>query len=102
MAVIFVLTGASLSLQDAVYLPFHLPPTVSIRTICYGLPRVGNQAFADYVDSHVQLTHINNKKDPVVVLPFEILGFRHPSGEVHIDRSNAWVECSGMWPILYS
>ena len=60
---------------------------------------MGNQEFADYVDAHVtSLTHVNNKKDPVPILPGRFLGFVHPSGEVHIDNSNYWVSCPGQYP----
>jgi hypothetical protein len=43
----------------------------------------------------VNLTHITNKHDPFPILPFQFLGFRQPSGEVHIDQNNNWVECPG-------
>jgi hypothetical protein len=71
--------GAALALLDGVYLPLHISG-VSFKVIGYGMPRVctrlphsqlfklidgsnqvGNQAFADYVDAHLSLTHINNK-----------------------------------------
>ncbi|TFK42180.1 lipase class 3 family protein [Crucibulum laeve] len=86
--------GAAIALLDGVYLPLHISD-VTFRTIGYGMPRVGNQAFADYVDSHITLTHINNKKDPVPILPGRFLGYHHPSGEVHIAESNAWLSCPG-------
>lgn len=91
--------GAAIALLDAVYLPLHLPSTITFKTYGYGLPRVGNPAFANYVDSSaskVHLTHINNKKDPVPILPGRFLGFAHPSGEVHIDDpSGTWYSCPG-------
>ncbi|KAF8735127.1 hypothetical protein AX14_002690 [Amanita brunnescens Koide BX004] len=86
--------GAAIALLDSVYLPFHVSG-VSFKTITYGLPRVGNQAFANYVDAHLDLTHINNKKDPVPTIPGLLLGYHHPSGEVHIESSNAWDACPG-------
>lgn len=86
--------GAALALLDGVFLPLHISG-VSFRTIGYGMPRVGNQAFADYVDSHISLTHINNKKDPVPIVPGRFLGYHHPSGEVHISENNAWESCPG-------
>jgi len=86
--------GAAIALLDSVYLPLHLPG-VTFTTVGYGMPRVGNQAFADYVDAHVSLTHINNKKDPVPILPGRFLGYHHPSGEVHIEDSGAWAACPG-------
>jgi hypothetical protein len=65
--------------------------------ISYGMPRVGNAAFADYVDAthNGNLTHINNKEDPVPIVPGEFLGYTHPAGEVHIQDSGAWVACPG-------
>ncbi|KAI1789316.1 lipase [Ganoderma leucocontextum] len=87
--------GAALALLDAVYLPLHIPG-ITTRFVGYGLPRVGNQAFADYVDAQpISVTHINNKKDIVPILPPRSFGFHHPSGEVHIDESGAWEACPG-------
>jgi len=85
--------GAAISLIDSVYLPLHLPSGTTFQTVTYGLPRVGNQAFADYVDAHQHLTHINNKKDPIPIVPGRFLGFHHPAGEVHIMDDNSWVSC---------
>jgi len=88
--------GAALSMLDAVYLQLHLPTTTTFRTTLYGCPRVGNQAFANYIDAHAfQLTRINNMEDPVPTLPGEFLDYRHPSGEVHIMDNNQWVTCPG-------
>jgi len=52
--------GAAIALLDSIYLSPFLPG-VSIRMIGYGMPRVGNKAFATYVDSHVDIAHVNNK-----------------------------------------
>ena len=94
--------GAALALLDAVFLPLHLPPSTSFKIIGYGMPRVGNQAFADYVDAHITslaggtgLTRITNKKDPVPIVPGRFLGFTHASGEIHIEDSNAFDSCPG-------
>ena len=78
--------------------------------------KVGNQAFANYVDAHLTLTHINNKwvehslhdrnscsilelipvrEDPIPILPGRFLGYAHPSGEVHIMDSGSWFSCPG-------
>ncbi|EKM50551.1 uncharacterized protein PHACADRAFT_200498 [Phanerochaete carnosa HHB-10118-sp] len=87
--------GAAISLLDSIYLPLHLSG-VSFRTILYSLPRVGNQAFANYVDAHViSLTHINNEEDPIPIVPSTELGFHHPSGEVHITDQGVWEACPG-------
>jgi len=88
--------GAAISLLDSVYLPLNLPETTTFKTIVYGLPRVGNQAFADYIDANTPvLTHVNNMEDFVPILPGRFLGFVHPSGEVHITDSSAWLACPG-------
>ncbi|KAI0667853.1 lipase [Trametes maxima] len=87
--------GAAVGLLDAVYLPLHIP-RATFRYVGYGLPRVGNWAFANYVNSQpVSVTHISNKGDPVPVLPPAALGFRHPDGGIHIRNSGEWVSCSG-------
>ena len=89
--------GAALALLDAVFLRLHLPTTVSINFVGYGLPRVGNKAWADLVDALLPggVTHINNKNDPVPILPNGFCRFRHPSGEIHIEGSGDWVACPG-------
>ncbi|TFK39673.1 lipase class 3 family protein [Crucibulum laeve] len=85
--------GAAIALLDGVYLPLHISG-VTFQTIGYGMPRVGNQDFANYVDSHITLTHINNREDFVPILPGRFLGYHHPAGEVHID-SGTWSSCPG-------
>ncbi|KAI0718043.1 lipase [Cerioporus squamosus] len=88
--------GAAIALLDAVYLPLHLT-NASVRAIVYGLPRVGNQAFADYVDAQTDtpITHINNMEDPVPIIPPIFLNFHHPSGEIHIQEPGIWSACPG-------
>jgi len=89
--------GAAIALLDSVYLPLHLPSGSTVSFIGYGLPRVGNQAFASYVDDHpaVSVTHINNMEDLVPILPGMFLGFVHPAGEIHIQDSGSWDACPG-------
>ncbi|KAI0766146.1 lipase [Trametes elegans] len=87
--------GAALGLLDAIFLPLHIP-NIDVKFIGYGLPRVGNQAFADYVDAQpISVTHVNNEEDIVPILPGKFLGYHHPSGEVHIQDSGAWLACPG-------
>ena len=59
--------GAAVALIDAVYLKLHLPSTTSIKMVGFGLPRVGNQDWANYVDSTQTVTHINNKVGPNLI-----------------------------------
>ncbi|KIJ65457.1 hypothetical protein HYDPIDRAFT_174924 [Hydnomerulius pinastri MD-312] len=87
--------GAAIALLDSVYLVQHLPSEITIKTIGYGLPRVGNQAFADYVDTNLRLTHINNRQDPIPTCPGQFMGYAQPSGELHIESSGEWASCPG-------
>lgn len=89
--------GGALALLDGVFFSLQLPKNVTVTVTSYGMPRVGNQAFADFVDSQLSghVTHVNNQEDPVPVLPPGFLGFRHPSGEIHILDSGAWDTCPG-------
>lgn len=89
--------GAALALLDAVYLPLHLPAITSLRMVGYGMPRVGNAAFANYVDTSkvLTVTHVNNREDPVPTVPPLPLDFVHPAGEVHILNAGMWVACPG-------
>ena len=61
------------------------------------MPRVGNQDFANWVDQNLggRVTHINNEKDPIPIVPGRFLGFHHPSGEVHITDPSTWENCPG-------
>ncbi|EIM86928.1 alpha/beta-hydrolase, partial [Stereum hirsutum FP-91666 SS1] len=86
--------GAALALLDAVMFTTKFP-SATVTSIGYGQPRVGNQAFADYVDAHVTETHINNQEDYIPILPGIFLGFIHPSGEIHIEDDNSWDSCPG-------
>ena len=89
--------GAALSLLDSVYLRLQLPADITVQAIVYGLPRVGNQDWANFVDELMldNIMHVNNKHDPVPILPGRFLGYHHPSGEIHIEASNEWDACSG-------
>ncbi|KLO06115.1 alpha/beta-hydrolase [Schizopora paradoxa] len=102
-------SGAALSLLDAVYFALQFPyitdlspPWTKVKFVGYGLPRVGNQAFADFVDEHITVVddgkgfvRINNMKDPVPINPSRALGYVHPSGEIHIQASGEWDTCPG-------
>jgi hypothetical protein len=89
--------GAALALLDSVYLRVLLNASVNVRMVGYGLPRVGNQDFANWVDSNLSglVTHVNNEEDPIPIVPGISLGFHHPSGEVHITDSGTWENCPG-------
>ena len=94
--------GAALALLDGVFFSLRLPENVTVNVIGYGMPRVGNQAFANFVDSKLggRVTHVNNREDPVPVVPPIFFGFHHPSGEIHIQDSGAWDVCPGAYFLL--
>jgi predicted lipase len=96
--------GGALALLDGVYLSLQLPKTVAVKVISYGMPRVGNQAFANFVDSQLSgvVTHINNEEDPIPIVPGRTLGFHHPSGEIHIQDSGVWDACPGAFLLTLS
>ncbi|ELU43389.1 lipase domain-containing protein [Rhizoctonia solani AG-1 IA] len=65
--------GGAIATLDALYFRINLPPTVSIKAVTFGLPRVGNQAFADLIDSQItDFSYVTNEKDLVPILPGEI------------------------------
>ena len=98
--------GAAVATLDATMLKMHLPSTVEVDSVMFGLPRVGNQEFADMIDNLVchlaqavlpcedtnllltvqlpDFTHVTNQNDPVPNVPPRFLSFQHPQGEIHI------------------
>ncbi|KAF8872862.1 lipase [Infundibulicybe gibba] len=92
--------GGAIALISSIYLKLHLPAGTVVETITYGMPRVGNQAFADYPTSSNFASRIANgvlrrRKDLVPIIPGRRLGFRHPKGERHIQSSGSWTVCPG-------
>ncbi|KAK7437361.1 hypothetical protein VKT23_018606 [Stygiomarasmius scandens] len=86
--------GGALAVLESIYLPLHISgPT--FKTVTYGTPRIGNAAFADYVDAHTDLTRVNNKEDLIPIVPGRGLGFAHPNGEVRIQDNDQWITCPG-------
>ncbi|THU93602.1 alpha/beta-hydrolase [Dendrothele bispora CBS 962.96] len=94
--------GAALALLDSISLSLHLTNDVVIDTIAYGLPQIGNQAFANYVDNHIKnLKRITNrqaiiaaKEDYIPSLPGERLNYAQPKqGQIHIRTNGEWVRC---------
>lgn len=86
--------GGALGSLASIYLPLHIS-NINIKLITFGMSRIGNQAFADYVDANINATHINNKKDPIPILPGNFIGYHHFSGEIHIEENDNWVSCPG-------
>ncbi|KAF8605805.1 alpha/beta-hydrolase [Ceratobasidium sp. AG-I] len=88
--------GGAIATLDALYFKLNLPSTVAVKAVTYGLPRVGNQDFANLIDSKItDFTHITNEKDLVPIIPGRGLGFVHPSNEKHIVSAGQWYACAG-------
>lgn len=82
-------------------LTLNLPEGTNIRGVTLGTPRVGNPAWSTYFDSQVSnFTRVNNKLDPVPVVPGRLLGFQHVATEVHIQADGQAVICPGEWLYL--
>lgn len=45
--------GAAVATLDATMLRMQLPSNIEVDSVVFGLPRVGNQQFADMIDSLV-------------------------------------------------
>ena len=74
----------------------NLPAGTSIRGVTFGTPRVGNEGWAGFFDSQVSdFTRMNNMLDPVPIIPGQFLGYRHPSGEIHLQADGSAVVCPG-------
>ncbi|KAF8718982.1 hypothetical protein AX14_011606 [Amanita brunnescens Koide BX004] len=87
--------GGAIAELDSLFFALNMPG-VSIKTVTYGVPRVGNAAFAQLIDEHIpDFTRVNNKKDPIAISPGQFLGFSHPHGEIHILSRGKAVACSG-------
>ncbi|KAF8622729.1 hypothetical protein AX15_006820 [Amanita polypyramis BW_CC] len=87
--------GGAISELDSLFFALNIPG-VSIRTVTYGTPRVGNRDFVQLIDSQVaNFSRVNNKRDIIPILPGRFLGFQHPAGEIHILFPGYAIACSG-------
>jgi len=84
--------GAAIATMDSVMLRLALPKDITITTATFGLPRSGNQDWANFVDATVGgggdtsvFAHVSNQHDPVPVVPPRFLGFQQVGGEIHIQ-----------------
>ncbi|KAJ3998648.1 alpha/beta-hydrolase [Lentinula boryana] len=79
--------GAAIATLGAVMLHEQLDSSIKKSVVVFGLPRMGNEHWANYVDSTIgsDFHRVTDRKDPVVDLPPHLLNFFHPSGEIHIE-----------------
>ncbi|KAJ7065347.1 alpha/beta-hydrolase [Mycena amicta] len=89
--------GAAIATMTGLWVKQNVDPSVEVTVSGFGLPRGGNQAWADLLDTEVGVTFMTNQNDPVPTVPPLFLGFQHPNGEIHIvdDTQNNFLSCPG-------
>ncbi|KAJ7197978.1 alpha/beta-hydrolase [Mycena pura] len=89
--------GAAIATMTGAMLKLALAPSVKVVVTTFAPPRGGNKAWADFLDLKIGGTFVTNQNDPVPTVPPLILGFTHPSGEIHIVDSSQknLVACPG-------
>ena len=82
--------GAAMGLLSAVDFNCRLDKGIH-RALLFGLPRVGNVAFANYVDHKIgdKLSWVVNGKDWVPHVAPRFLGYQHPSNQIWINPANS-------------
>ncbi|KAJ7719310.1 alpha/beta-hydrolase [Mycena metata] len=89
--------GAALATMTGALIKGAVDSSVDVTVTGFGLPRGGNEAWADFLDSDVGVTFMSNQNDPVPTVPPKFLGFQHSSGEIHIvdDTQQNFIACPG-------
>lgn len=88
--------GGALALLDGVLIRMLASPSTNVGVVTYGMPRIGNQAFASFVDAILpgSVKHVNNMRDPYPIVPAIPLGYHQVMGEIHIqEHTGQWVSC---------
>lgn len=85
--------GSAVSLLDTMFLRTNLPADVTVQSMLFGLPRVGNQAWADWIDKSIRpgdkFNFVVNGADPVPKIPPVEIFYRHPAGEIFQRNSTS-------------
>jgi len=89
--------GAAVATMTGLFLKSSIDPSINVSVTGFGLPRGGNQAWADLLDKEIGVTFMTNQNDPVPTVPPLFLGFQHPNGEIHSvdDTQNNFISCPG-------
>lgn len=89
--------GAGLALLESMSVASTLAVRgLTFKTVLFGLSRVGNEAFADWVDATLpDVAFVQNRNDLVAIMPGRFMGYKQISGEVHITDDGVWNRCSG-------
>lgn len=79
-------------------------PEVSLNTVVFGCPRVGNQAFASHINELPQSNHfvmVANTSDLVTDIPLSVQPTLVPAGEpllyVHPENTHSFTDNTGTW-----
>jgi pimeloyl-ACP methyl ester carboxylesterase len=114
--------GGAVASMDAMMLRQNLHPSIIVNTVVFGVPRVGNKAWADLVDSTVRpscalcadsgrgsyrlvswsvqlgssFIRVTNRADPIAIVPPRFLFFQQPAGEVHVTSVNFVGQVTGI------
>ncbi|CAE6530982.1 unnamed protein product [Rhizoctonia solani] len=87
--------GGAISFLDALCISQNIPKA-KIKVVTHGMPRVGNRAFANYIDKRLHdVSRITKEKDPLPIIPAKYLDYQHSSGEKHLLSEDSWVACVG-------
>jgi hypothetical protein len=90
--------GGAIVELDTLFTTLNLPKGMTIQGVMFGIPRVGNPAWATFFDSQVSnFMRINNKYNPVPVVPRRLLSFWHVATEIHIQQDGRAAICPGEW-----
>ncbi|KAJ7473033.1 alpha/beta-hydrolase [Mycena galericulata] len=89
--------GAALASMTGAMIKDAVDPSVDVSVVTFGMPRGGNEAWANFLDSKLGLTFVTNQHDPIPIVPPKAVGFQHSSGEIHIvdDTQQNLVACPG-------
>ncbi|KAI8867950.1 alpha/beta-hydrolase, partial [Ramicandelaber brevisporus] len=69
-------------------------PDWNIKVYPSGKPRIGNEAWARYVNSlNLPIYRLTAKRDQVPRIPLRSWGFVHETGETWITPGGDWIQC---------
>jgi len=89
-------SGHSLGAAISLFAALEVGTTHTVPFIVYnfGEPRVGNQIFANYYDTHAgNIFRVVNQEDVVPHLPLEDMGFWHVANEIYYSSSTSYKVC---------
>ncbi|KAI8869916.1 alpha/beta-hydrolase [Ramicandelaber brevisporus] len=74
----------------------HKHPDWCVKAFPSGQPRIGNEAWAQYVSGlPMEIHRLTAGIDSIPKLPFYALGYRHHRGEVYWSSTGEWFACDG-------